>query len=402
MERLDILKSITSKTETKIVLLIIDGLGGTRSKEYPQTELEKAETPNLDKLAKESVCGRIMPVSYGITPGSGPGHLAVFGYDPLRFDIGRGVLETLGLGLKILPDDVAARGNFATLQNGSLTDRRAGRIPTEKCRELCKKLQSKINEIDGIQVIIEPGMDHRFVLILRGKKLSPFLHDTDPQHLGVPPLEPSTLKPEADYTAQILKKAISLMNIVIKDEPKANTVLFRGFSSLPAIPTLQELYKLTPACIATYPLYRGVASIVGMEVLKTGETTESEFATLEEHFTNHDFFFIHIKKTDSYGEDGNYDGKVKIIEEVDSQILKLRALNPDVIIVTGDHSTPSQLKKHSWHPVPVMIYAKNCGADSVSEFSEKECTKGELGIFPSQYVMEIALANAGKLEKFGA
>jgi len=402
MNRFDVLKSITSKTDSKIVLMIIDGLGGTRNDHFPLTELEKAKTPNMDKLAKKSVCGRVFPVSYGITPGSGPGHLASFGYDPFCYDIGRGVLEALGLGLKFHPDDVAARGNFATVKNNLLTDRRAGRIPTEKCRELCELLQSKINKIDGIEVKIFPGLDHRFVLILKGSNLSSEIPDTDPQHLGVSPLKAVALNDKAEFTAKVLERTISRMNEILKNEPKANTVLFRGFSKLPVIPTFQELYKLTPAAIATYPLYRGVASLAGMEILKTGDTIESEFRTFQEQYLNYDFFFIHIKKTDSYGEDGNYEGKVKIIEEVDSNIPLLNQMNPDVIVITGDHSTPSQLKSHSWHPVPIIIFAKNCGFDAVQEFNEKSCSEGELGIFPSQYIMEIALANAGKLDKYGA
>jgi len=402
MDRLEVLRSIASKTDSKIVLLVLDGLGGTRTKDFPETELERANTPNLDMLASVSVCGRVMPVSYGITPGSGPGHLAVFGYDPLSYDIGRGVLEVLGLGLKLFPGDVAARGNFATMKDGLLIDRRAGRIPTEKCVELCSLLQSEIQEVDGVKVIIKPGREHRFVLILRGENLSSSIPDTDPQHVGVPPLDPVALEPRAEFTAVILKKVIERMNEVVPNEPKANTILLRGFSQLPDIPTFQELYKLTPAAIASYPLYRGVASVVGMDILKTGETIESEFDTLKEHFGSYDFFFIHIKKTDSYGEDGNYEAKIKVIEEVDSQIPRLRELNPDVIVVTGDHATPSQIKSHSWHPVPVMLYAEKCGADGVKEFSERECAKGELGLFQSKYLLELALANAGKLEKYGA
>jgi 2,3-bisphosphoglycerate-independent phosphoglycerate mutase len=403
MNRIEALKSLTTKTDSKIILLVMDGVGGTRTKEYPQTELEKANTPNLDALAKRSICGRVFPVSYGITSGSGPGHLSLFGYDPLEHQIGRGVLEVLGLAdFKLGPKDIAARGNFATWKDGILTDRRAGRISTEVNAELCKKLQNEIKEIDGVQITIEHGLDHRFVLILRGHFLSPHILDTDPQHVGLQPLYPQSTTPEADFTARTLTKIIKKMNEILNVEPKANTVLLRGISSLPKIPSFQELYKLTPAAIATYPLYRGVASLVGMQILQTGETIESEFKTLEDNFNNFDFFFIHIKKTDSYGEDGNYDSKVKIIEEVDSHIQKLLALNPDVIIVTGDHSTPSQMKGHSWHTVPLMIYSDKCGADSVSQFNERECTHGELGIFQSRFIMELALANAGKLDKFGA
>ncbi len=405
MKHSDLIKMLSQKTESKIVLLVMDGLGGIRTKERPKTELELAHIPNLNALAKESLCGRIMPVSCGVTPGSGPAHFSLFGYDPTddEIQIGRGVLEALGLDMKLQAGDVATRCNFATIDaKGLLTDRRAGRIPTEECVRLCEILSSKIKKVDDVKVIIKPGEQYRFVVVFRGKKLDGHIKDTDPQVTGVKALPAVAAGISSKRMALIANKFIAKANQVLKNETKANSILMRGFSVLPHVPSMSERFELKPVCIASYPLYRGVASVVGMDVLHTGMEIVDEFQTLKENWSQYDFFFIHIKKTDSYGEDGNPEGKIKILEEVDRHIPMLRELCPDVIMVTGDHSTPPPMKSHSWHPVPFMIYSNVCSFDDAQAFNETECSKGQLGNFRSYYIMELALANAGKLKKFGA
>jgi 2,3-bisphosphoglycerate-independent phosphoglycerate mutase len=412
--RHEVIKEQAIRTDSKIVFLVIDGLGGIRTIEQRETELERARTPNLDDLAKKSICGRSVPVMAGITPGSGPGHLGLFGYDPLERenDIGRGVLEALGIDFELLATDIAARGNFADADSeGVITDRRAGRLSTERCTELCAKLQKNVSRIGSVEIIIRPVRDYRFVLILRPEKrikLSHKIADTDPQKTGLKPREPEAL-PDVERTdavtntLAVLNELIPRFRELLRDEKDANAFLLRGFSKDPELPKMQELYKLRPAAIANYPLYRGVAKLIGMEVLKVGPEIKDEFDLLEETFSkNYDFFFVHVKKADSYGEDGNPEGKIKIIEEVDRQVPRLVSLKPDVIVVTGDHSTPTQIKGHSWHPLPFMLCSKVCDIDDVERFSERACDAGGLGVFPAIDIMPLALANAGKLEKYGA
>jgi 2,3-bisphosphoglycerate-independent phosphoglycerate mutase len=397
----EIIRSLTMKTPSKIVLVVLDGVGGLQVE--GKTELEAAHTPHLDELASRSICGVADPVSPGITPGSGPGHLGMFGYDPLHYEIGRGVLEALGIGMELGDQDVVARGNFATMDSqGVIIDRRAGRIPTEKNIELCRLLQKNITTIDDVRVEIRNGREHRFVLCFSGEGLDGRLEDTDPQKEGKAALKAIPLAPEAAKTAKIFDSFVDKANEVLHDHHPANTVLLRGISKIPAIPTMEDLFKLTPACIATYPMYKGLARLVGMEILETGEGIVDEFKTLKEHYKEFDYFFLHIKKTDSYGEDGNFEKKVEVIEEVDRHIPVLLDLNPDVIAVTGDHSTPSLLKGHSWHPNPFMLCSKYERIDDVQEFTEAGCAKGGLGRFLAVNEMLLMLASALKMEKFGA
>jgi len=405
MNTSELVGKLVQKTESKIVLMVMDGLGGIRTQDQPRTELERANIPNLNFLAKNSVCGRIMPVSYGITPGSGPAHFSLFGYNPSddNIQIGRGVLEALGLDMKLKPGDVATRCNFASMDaKGLLIDRRAGRIPSEECQRLCELLSGKIKKIDNVQVIIKAGEQYRFVVVFRGKQLHGNINDTDPQVTGAKALPAKPNDTASKRMAKIADKFIAEANRVLKNEPKANTILMRGFSALPHVPSMKERFQLSPVCIASYPLYRGVASVVGMDVLHTGMEIADEIETLRNNWASYDFFFLHVKKTDSYGEDGNSDGKVKIIEEVDRLIPSVVELKPDVLMITGDHSTPPPMKSHSWHPVPFLLYGKSCGIDDAEAFNEAECSKGQLGNFPSYHILELALANAGKLKKFGA
>jgi len=400
------LRHLLRRNDAKIILLVMDGLGDIRTAEFPKTPLEVARKPNLDALARDGLCGRSQPISYGITPGSGPAHFALFGYDPLAHenDVGRGVLEVLGTGYELERDDIAIRGNFATIDsNGILTDRRAGRIPHEECIRICAKLQDRITEIEGAKIVIMPVREYRFGVVLSGIRLSPDVEETDPQLTGKAPLAPVARTPEAKRTAGIIAKLVARCNAILADEKKANAVLMRGISRKPAIETLQERTMLRPVAVAAYPLYRGVAKLCGMDLVDTGFSIREEFEAVRSVYgKDYDFFFVHVKKTDSFGEDGNFEGKTKVIEEVDSNLPLLLDLKPDVIVVTGDHSTPCALKAHSWHPVPFLIHSKSCGIDSAGAFTEIECDRGGLGVFPATAIMNLSLANAGKLKKHGA
>jgi 2,3-bisphosphoglycerate-independent phosphoglycerate mutase len=399
---LDFIKTLVKPAETKIVLLVIDGLGGLPRKSDNLTELEAANTPNLDSLAKKGICGLQQPVGSGITPGSGPGHLGIFGYDPVKYKVGRGVLAALGIGFDLQPGDVAARGNFCTIdENGNVLDRRSGRIPTEKNKELCEVLRDI--KLPGVEVFVETVKEHRCLIVLRGENLSGDIIDTDPQEIGKKPLQPQALSSDGAHTAELVSQFLDQVNNVLADQHPANMILLRGFSKKPNWPSMQEAFGLKSAAIAGYPMYRGVSKLIGMDILEIGSTIKDEFTTLENHWADYDFFYLHVKKTDSAGEDGDFDRKVSVIEETDREIPRLLNLNPDVIIVTGDHSTPSLMKAHSWHPVPVLIWSKLCRADKVDCFGERACITGGLGSrLPAIDLMPLALANAKRLEKFGA
>ena len=401
MASLELVRQISRASASKIVLIAIDGLGGLPLTETGKTELETANTPNLDALAARSVCGLSDLVGAGITPGSAPGHLALFGYDPVSCLIGRGVLEALGIDFALGPDDIAARGNLCTVdENGLVSDRRAGRITTDKNQVLCRLLDGQ--EIDGVRIIVRPVKEHRLVVIFRGSGLSAGVSDSDPQQTGVVPKEVIAVKPEASRTSSIANRFVARAKAVLADHYPANMVLLRGFSRRPELPTMTDIYKLKSAAIASYPMYRGLARVAGMKVLDTGTTPEEEMETLKQNFKNHDFFFVHIKDTDSAGEDGDFYRKVDVLEQVDRALDKVISLEPDVIVVTGDHSTPALLKGHSWHPVPVLLYSHWCRPDGVSRFSESACISGGLGRMAATEIMPLAMANALKLDKFGA
>ncbi|MCF7870580.1 MAG: 2,3-bisphosphoglycerate-independent phosphoglycerate mutase [Candidatus Omnitrophica bacterium] len=396
-----IIQKLKKAADTKIVLLVMDGLGGLPGEEG-LTELEKANTPNLDKLAKAGICGLHQPIASGITPGSGPAHLSLFGYNPIKYQVGRGVLAALGINFALKNGDLAARGNFCTVDNqGKVSDRRAGRISTEKNQELCKLL-SQI-QLDAAEVFVETVKEHRFLLVLRGKDLSADIADTDPQVTGEFPHPPKSLSGEPNKTTKLIDEFLNKAKEILADQHPANMALLRGFSKHPSWPSMQEAFGLNSAAIAGYPMYRGIAKLLGMSVLETGETIASQVDTLEKDFDNYDFFYFHVKKTDSYGEDGNFKDKVRVIEETDSLIPRILKLNPDVILVTGDHSTPFSLASHSWHPVPTLLWAKHARTDDVDKFGERACIKGALGPrIPAVDLIPLALANALRLEKFGA
>ncbi len=398
---LDILKNLAVKADTKILLLVLDGLGGLPREPGGPTALEAARTPNLDALAAGGVTGLMNPVGAGITPGSGPGHLALFGYDPVKYLIGRGVLEALGIDLALTPNDVAARGNFCTVdETGRVIDRRAGRLATELCTELSALLDGIM--IEGVEVIVRPVKEYRFVVVFREQGLSDQLTESDPQRLNEVPLKVGAKVPEAERTAGIVNAFIAQARILLKDKHPANMILLRGFSKHPNLPTFQQLYQLRPAAIAVYPMYRGLGKLVGMEALETGPTVKEEFGVLRRSWQAYDFFYLHVKGTDAAGEDGNFAGKVAVIEEVDRNVPSLVALRPDVVVVSGDHSTPAAMKSHSWHPVPVLLASRWCRPDGVQEFSERGCVQGGLGHILGKQILPLALAHAGRLAKFGA
>ncbi|MFN2195845.1 MAG: 2,3-bisphosphoglycerate-independent phosphoglycerate mutase [Anaerolineales bacterium] len=399
----DYIPPLFKKSSAKIVLLVMDGLGGLPMQAGGDTELETAQTPNMDRLAAEGTLGQTIPIRPGVTPGSGPAHLALFGYDPIQYEIGRGVLEAFGIGLHVGKGEVAARGNFATLDaQGNITDRRAGRIPTEESKPIVEKL--KQIKIPGIEIDVEVVKEYRFALVLRGPGLSSEIHDTDPQKTGVPPLPAEAYVESARHTAELVNQWIKAAHEAIKDEPKANGLTLRGFSTDPELPTFKDSYDLTAACVAVYPMYKGVSKLVGMQVLKfSGDQPADEFAAVKAAWNDFDFFFVHIKKTDSMGEDGNFAGKVGIIESVDAALPGLLELKPDVLIITGDHSTPCLLRSHSWHPVPFLLWApSSVRPDTQTRFGERFCAAGGFGTIPALDTIPLALAHAQRLIKFGA
>lgn len=394
------LSDIVQPTDSRIVMLVVDGLGGLPHPDTGRSELETARTPNLDRLAEHSSCGLTVPVLPGVTPGSGPGHLALFGYDPIKYLMGRGVLEALGIGIDLKEGEVAARGNFCTLDaSGAISDRRAGRIPTEESAPLCEKLD-RIT-VDDADLSVYPVKDHRFVLVLRGEGLSEQVAETDPQRSGVPPQEARALEPAAEKTARAINQFAAAARDVLHAEPKANMALLRGFSQLPHLPSMGQAYQLNPAAIAAYPMYRGLASVVGMQVIPTGSTFADEAETLRQHWRDHDFFYIHYKPADAAGEDGDFDAKVKALEDLDAVVPRIVEMAPDALVVAGDHSTPALLAAHSWHPVPVLIRSPWTEGTGSRQLSERECAVGALGTFPAQHLMLLALAHAGKLTKYG-
>jgi len=412
MDLLPELKEIHKKTPSKILLVVLDGVGGLPREPGGPTELAAASTPNLDRLAAEASLGLFTPVAPGIAPGSGPGHLSIFGYDPFKYRVGRGVLSALGLGVPLGPDDVAVRGNFATLApDGTVKDRRAGRPPTEENRRVIAKLKAAIPAIEDVRIDLYTESEHRFALVLRGSDLGDRVTDTDPQTTGVPP---KVARPEdaADEksakTARILNRFTQLAREALKDEPVINGVLLRGASKKPAFPSLGEVAGLDPAAIASYPMYRGVAELVGMRALPLHEGEEdpdrpkAKLEALKAHWSAHDFFYLHFKKTDSKGEDGDFEGKVERIELFDTLLPELLALSPDVVLITGDHSTPAVFRAHSWHPVPVLLWGPHLRADAARRFTEDEAAKGSLGHLVGPVLLPLMLAHAGKLQKYGA
>jgi len=401
MDIQQLVQELKTENKSKIVMLVADGLGGLPIEVGGPTELEAAKTPNLDALAKHGVQGLMNPIAPGITPGSGPGHLGLFGYEPVKYLIGRGALEATGVGFKLGPKDVAVRCNFCTLDAaGNITDRRAGRIASEESAPLAIKLREV--KIPGVEIFVEPVKEHRFVVIFRGEGLAGSVADTDPQKTGVPPLDPVAHDEHSKRTAEIAKQFVAQAQKLLIGQPKANGLTMRGFSAAPVIPSYEEVYGLKAAAIAVYPMYKGLAQLVGMEVIGQPTTLSEEIDVLEKAWKDYDFFFVHFKYTDSRGEDGNFPEKVRMIEQFDAIVPRVMALKPMVLIVTGDHSTPARLASHSWHPVPTLLVSETCRPDGLTAFNEKAALQGGLGQFLAVYLMPLALAHAERLGKFGA
>ena len=399
------LRPLLQASDSKIILYVWDGLGGIPAGPDGKTELEAARTPHADRLLAQATCGLLEPVYPGVTPGSGPGHLGLFGYDPVEFQIGRGALEAAGVGFDLRHGDVAARLNFCTLDSkGAVSDRRAGRIPTDESKQVVAKLAAAIKQVDAVEVFWAPVKEHRALLVLRGEGLGDGLLDTDPQKEGVPPLEVRTSdqSKESARAAKVARKVLAQAMKVLAGEKKANGVLARGFAKRPHWPSIQERFGLRAAVVAGTPMYRGVARLVGMESLDATNEIAKDVASLAAAWDRYDFFFLHYKHTDKAGEDGDFQAKVHYIEEADSAIPALEKLGPSVLAVTADHSTPSAMKAHSWHPVPVMLWARTARGDGLATFSEKMCRQGGLGLRPSTHLMPLMLAHAGRLAKFGA
>ncbi|MDZ4851351.1 MAG: 2,3-bisphosphoglycerate-independent phosphoglycerate mutase [Pirellulaceae bacterium] len=397
----DLTRELKQKNDSKIVMLVADGLGGLPMQPGGLTELETAQTPNLDALATRGVQGASIPVLPGIAPGSGPGHLGLFGYDPLKYMIGRGALEATGIGFELKDGDVAIRANFCTLDaNGNISDRRAGRISSDESAPLAISLR-KI-KIPGIEIFVEPVKEHRFVIVFRGPGLGGNVADTDPQQTGVPPLEPVGHDAASKKTATVSKEFLAQARKILASHPRANFHTMRGFANKPTLPTYNDVYGLRAAAIAVYPMYKGLARLVGMDVIGSATTLAEQIDQMKTSWDDYDFFFIHFKYTDSTGEDGNFTEKVRRIEELDAIVPSIASLEPTVLIVTGDHSTPSYMQSHSWHPVPTLLVSNCCRPDPHKTFSETSCITGGLGQFEAKYLMTLALANAGRMGKYGA
>jgi 2,3-bisphosphoglycerate-independent phosphoglycerate mutase len=385
----------------KTMLLVMDGLGGYRTAQRG-SELTEARTPNLDRLAGEGALGLHDPVTRGITPGSGAGHLGLFGYDPLTYEVGRGALSAAGIGFELQPGDVAARVNFCTLaSDGTVTDRRAGRLPTEEAAGICELLRHEVR-LEGTGFFLEPEREHRGLFVLRGEDLSSEVADTDPQRESVRPLDPLPKTPEAKRTADLVGAFLDQARALLADRERGNFLLLRGFDTQKALPSFPERYKVKALAIAAYPMYLGISRLLGFETHKVEGGAPEEVAALATLLPDYDFVFMHVKKTDSAGEDGDFDRKVAAIEEVDSLIPSVLDAGVDVLAVTGDHSTPAQMAAHSWHPVPVLLCGGTASADGLPKFDEVHCRQGSLGRFEAKHLLPQLLAAAGRLAKYGA
>jgi 2,3-bisphosphoglycerate-independent phosphoglycerate mutase len=394
------LRELVNDRDAHLVLLVVDGLGGFADRTF-DSELEAAHTPNLDQLAAEGACGLSLPAGPGITVGSGPGHLALFGYDPFEYDLGRGLLSALGLDVELRAGDVAARGNLALLDDeGRVTDRRAGRIDDERARAVVDRLRSEVH-VDGVEVEFEHESEHRVLVVMRGDDLDPRIGDLDPQRTGVAPLEPTALHADAEHAAEVLRELDAAMRAALKGT-EADALLLRGFDTLHELPSMQDRFGLTPAAVANYPMYRGVAQLVGMDVLPVVGSLGDQIRLMADHWDTYDYFFAHEKGADRAGHDGQREAKIAAIEAVDAVVPELIALEPDVLAITGDHSAPTQLSAHSWHPVPTLLWGEWVGRDAVSTFGERACASGLLGQLRAQDLLPLMLASAGRLEKYGA
>jgi len=397
-----LISSLAIENDKRIVLLVMDGLGDCDNA-GKGTALQQARTANLDALAGGSALGLITPIATGVTPGSGPAHLGLFGYDPLIYQVGRGVLSALGVEFPLERRDVAARLNFCTIDSaGNVTDRRAGRISDDENHRLLEKIRQKLSPPDGVEVFFQTVAEHRALMVLRGDDLDERIGQTDPQATGVQPLSPARPPHDTSKTAKMVERIIWGVRQILSDEPKANMILARGFAKYPDWPSFSQRYKLNPAAVAGYPMYRGVARLVGIPVAAQPTAAADVCAAAAKACKDYTFVFAHFKYPDKTGEDGDLPGKVKCIEEMDAAMPVLLAAEPDVLIITGDHSTPPSLKAHSWHPVPVLMKAPYLRGGDGGRFDEVACRSGQIGTITAKELLPLGMAHAGKLEKFGA
>jgi 2,3-bisphosphoglycerate-independent phosphoglycerate mutase len=397
----ELVPSIVRQSDSKIVLVVMDGLGGVRTAERG-SEISEARTPNLDRLAAEGSSGVHSVVAPGITPGSGAGHLALFGYDPVVYKLGRGALSAAGVSFDLRPGDVAARVNFCTLDDtGRVVDRRAGRISTETNERLCRMITDAMRLEGGVEMFLVPEQEHRALLVLRGANLSPMLRDTDPGVVGITPNLPSAIEPEAEGTAILLTRVLEQVRLILWRE-KANFMLLRGFDSLQDLPRFEERYLLNARGIAGYPMYLGIARLLGMAVSAPSHSWDDAILDLKSSWDEFDYFYLHYKATDSAGEDGDFDRKMAAIELIDASIPQIADLGPGVLCVTGDHSTPAPLMRHSWHPVPFLMWGPEVGVDAVTRFDEEAARMGNFGHQMARDLMTFMLAATGRLSTFGA
>lgn len=388
----------------RILLAVLDGLGDVSVPELEgRTPMEAADIPNLDALARDSALGQHVPVAQGITPGSGPAHMALFGYDPVDNLIGRGVLEVLGIGFPLEMGDLAARINFCTLDaDGVITDRRAGRIATSESAALAEKLDSIA--IPGVQVMVRPVKEHRACVVFRAEGFVDGLSDTDPGTVGQKPLPVGSSSPECARTAEVVGEFVRQAQELLKDQPLANGILLRGIALNRKFRSFGDRFRLNPAAVALYPMYKGLASLLGMTLFESspGDLSGQITAVHSALSHGHDFVFLHHKYTDSAGEDGDWKRKISAMEDFDNALPAFLRAGFDVVAITGDHSTPCPMKQHSWHPVPLLLHGGHQRVGWNEGFSERQAVSGALGTINSLDLMPLLLASAGRLEKFGA
>ncbi len=376
----------------KTIFIVLDGLGDEEIPAFKnKTPLEKAKTPNLDNWAKEGRLGLLLPVFKGSLPTSEEGHFSLFGYDPEKYGLSRGIVTAAGAGIDVERGDVAIRGNFATVKNGEVVDRRAGRIKDPG--ELIKEIDGL--EIDGVSFSVKSAKEHRVGIAMKGEGLSAQISDGDPHYgegeSGLKKIEPLKDDKEAAYTAEILNKFLEKSHRILKKHPlnkkrdlPANYILTRGASGVVDLPGFKERYEKKAACVAGKVLYKQVGKLLGMDILEVEGANGLPTTNLEGKFqkareailSNYDFVFVHVKATDSLAEDGDFWGKMEFIEEIDRQLAIFNEFT-DQIIVTADHSTCCLMKSHCHEKIPLLVRGR--GSDKTRYFSEKECAKGSLG-----------------------
>ncbi|ENN96071.1 cofactor-independent phosphoglycerate mutase [Methanocaldococcus villosus KIN24-T80] len=404
----------------KIIIFIIDGLGD-RPNEKGETPLKIAKKPTMNRIAEEGICGLMNAIDIGIRPGSDTAHLAILGYDPYKVYTGRGPLEAFGLGLDLKEGDIAFRCNFATVDDNFIVkDRRAGRLDFETAKILEKEIDGL--EIDGVKVIFR-SKGYRGALVLRGEGLDYMVTDADPHKDNVKVEEVKPLRKEAEKTAEILNKLLKIIYNKLKDHPvnierekkglpPANIILPRGAGIVPKVEKFYEKYKMKGAVICGTALIKGIGKMLGLDVIEVegangtpNSNIMGKAKALLNNLDKYDFFLINVKAADEAGHDGKFELKKEIIEKIDNMLSYIfENINKDSVyfVLTGDHSTPIEVKDHSADPVPIVIWGKSVRKDDVKEFDEFACAKGGLHWIKGEHVMRILLDLTNRNEKFGA